>query len=376
LSVFYGNMVCMKKDQELAGIELLRFICAFVVLIWHYQHFLVLSASDENILAQLRSELPLHALFLPAYKYGYWAVQVFWLISGFIFYRQYANSISRRTVSIGEFSVRRFSRLYPLHFATLLIVALGQTIYLSLHGTSLIYHNNTAVSFAYQLFFASSWFSWQQTNFNGPIWSISSEIPVYFLFFLTVRLFGPSVLVALLGWAISWILSETHFAESFLNPNILSCAAFFFAGGVVQRFSKYRGTFWVGVGLGVATAALIALHFCIVDTKTVLVLAASAVIIFSSVEIRVFSPLSFLGNATYSSYLIHFPLQLFIIILFDQLRLSGSFFFHPAAFIGYLCSVTIVSLAVYQWFEKPAQDWIRSMFKSSLSPKLRSSSVG
>src|SRR5215510_9185019 len=110
----------MRQDHDLAGIEALRFICAFAILLWHYQHFLFSGEYVAAIADEARPAFPLYRLFSPAYNYGYLAVQIFWVISGFIFYRQYAGPITDRKVHFVDFAVRRFSRLYPLHFFTLL----------------------------------------------------------------------------------------------------------------------------------------------------------------------------------------------------------------------------------------------------------------
>jgi peptidoglycan/LPS O-acetylase OafA/YrhL len=69
---------------------------------------------------------------------------------------------------------------------------------------------------------------------------------------------------------------------------------------------------------------------------------------------------SFLGNATYSSYLLHFPLQLFTVILLDGLGLSRALFFRPIALFAYLAAVIAISLVVHGLFERPAQGWIRN----------------
>ncbi len=81
--------------------------------------------------------------------------------------------------------VLRFSRLYPLHLATLLLVALGQVLVSHFFGSWFIYGNNDITHFIGQLFFASAWF---ENSFNGPTWSVSVEIFLYILFFLVCRL--------------------------------------------------------------------------------------------------------------------------------------------------------------------------------------------
>ena len=60
---------------------MLRFVAAFAVLIWHYQHF---SYIGEKPVDLVKSQLPLYSLLRPFYENGEYGVWVFWCISGFI----------------------------------------------------------------------------------------------------------------------------------------------------------------------------------------------------------------------------------------------------------------------------------------------------
>jgi peptidoglycan/LPS O-acetylase OafA/YrhL len=71
--------------------------------------------------------------------------------------------------------------------------------------------------------------------------------------------------------------------------------------------------------------------------------------------------LVFLGNATYSSYLLHFPMQLGMVLIVDALGYSRSIFLMPVMFVTYLALVIGTLLAVYRVFERPAQRRIRDL---------------
>jgi peptidoglycan/LPS O-acetylase OafA/YrhL len=358
------SMDRMKQGYEVAGVEVLRFICAFAVLLYHYQHFLFTGAYIDTVAASTRDTFPMYALFRPFYEYGWAAVQVFWVISGFIFYRQYADLVNKGRVGFLDFAIRRFSRLYPLHFVTLLLAALGQLIYFISHGETFIYSDNSGVAFTYQLFLASNWFRWEHHSFNEPIWSVSVEILIYFAFFGVMRTLRPNAFVALLALGISGLLHISHLS-GILSPSVLSCGVCFFAGGAVQKLCEHRFALWFAGCIGVVTLVLLVLHIYDLNFKSFLILAVSTVAFFSLLdETRAGSVMrrfSFLGNATYSSYLLHFPLQLFIVILLDGLGLSRSVFFHPIALFAYLAAVIAISLVVHGLFERPVQDWIRNV---------------
>ncbi len=121
--------------NKLLGLELLRFVAAIAVVVWHYSHFSYIADSPVNL---FMNRLPLYGLLQPFYEAGEYAVWVFWCISGFIFFWKYRDAITDRSISGGTFFVLRLSRLYPLHLATL---AAGsdslQPVYFHLNGSLL-----------------------------------------------------------------------------------------------------------------------------------------------------------------------------------------------------------------------------------------------
>ena len=66
----------------------------------------------------------------------------------------------------------------------------------------------------------------------------------------------------------------------------------------------------------------------------------------------------FLGGLTYASYLMHFPLQLMLVLVFGwlglQLPVSSVWFF-----VGYLILVFAISAVIFRKFEMPVQNFIR-----------------
>jgi len=69
--------------------------------------------------------------------------------------------------------------------------------------------------------------------------------------------------------------------------------------------------------------------------------------------------LSFLGDLTYSSYLVHFPIQLILVQIVDMAGWGRTIFLSPLTFVLYLLFIAMVSLVLYRGFERPAQNWLR-----------------
>ena len=101
----------------------------------------------------------------------------------------------------GVFWGRRFARLYPLHFVTLLFVAGLQAYHLSVNGSHQLFGFNDTYHFILNLFMASPWGLEEGLSFNAPIWSVSVEVIVYFVFWLALpflnkhKWLGPLVLL-------------------------------------------------------------------------------------------------------------------------------------------------------------------------------------
>jgi peptidoglycan/LPS O-acetylase OafA/YrhL len=163
------------ESDRLYSLDALRGIAALSVVFWHWQHFYMGASTPLIVESQ-----PLFSWFAPLYRNGDLAVDFFFLLSGFIFFWLYQSKIFKGEVSARDFFILRFSRLYPLHFLTLIIVAVQQFYYWKITSTSFIYAENNVFHFILNLFLASSIKLEKGFSFNAPIWSVSVEVFVYF----------------------------------------------------------------------------------------------------------------------------------------------------------------------------------------------------
>jgi len=131
----------MTTSSKLFGLEIIRFLSSLSVLVWHYQHFSMIAHKPVDF---IKKQQPFYGVLRLFYEYGYHGVQVFWCISGFIFFWKYRGLISSRAISWKQFFMLRFSRLYPLHFVTLLLVMVLQFIYFSHTHYFFVYPYNDA----------------------------------------------------------------------------------------------------------------------------------------------------------------------------------------------------------------------------------------
>lgn len=127
-------------------LDALRGLAALAVVCFHWQNFFLLADAEQGNYEG--RDQPLWLFLSPIYQHGHLAVDLFFSLSGFVFFCFYAQKISRGEVSGLNFFVLRFSRLYPLHLLTLVCAAIGQWAFYSLHGRYMAYSHNDLYHFA------------------------------------------------------------------------------------------------------------------------------------------------------------------------------------------------------------------------------------
>ena len=355
-------------ENKLLGLEIMRFISALSVLIWHYQHF----AWPGNF---IREEQPLYRYLNIFYEKGYGGVHVFFCISGFIFFWKYRETISSKIVNGKEFFISRFARLYPLHLLTLFLVIFLQLIYFNIYNDYFRWGNNDSFHFILQLFMASEWGFQNGPSFNGPTWSISVEILVYLMFFLILRYINKSIFVNII--IIIFCILAKFFKIPFLNLPIVSCIALFYMGGISAILFKFFETKKYKIFLNTILILTLILVSIIVwqleiykienFNKIFIFFYTPALLYILSQNIK-FKPLAkksieIAGNLTYSSYLTHFPIQILIVVFFSLINKQIPFY-NVFFFLSYILFTLVISYFTYVYFEAPTRKFIRFKFSN------------
>jgi peptidoglycan/LPS O-acetylase OafA/YrhL len=345
--------------KTFTGIEIGRFLCALAVILWHYQQFFQpgLEAGSSEAPPDV-VKYPFYSILSFFYLNGHHAVVIFWMISGFIFFWKYGESVHERKVSVYRFFILRFSRLYPLHLITLLIVALLQLLYLSSHRDYFIYNHNDAPHFLLQLAFASNWFGWLPFTFNGSIWSVSVEVLAYAFFFLLVRFFRPGLVLCL---AVAVVFKAL---DHFQPQNLFVCLEYFFVGGAVVRLIEKLNRTQSRIAFWLCAAGIVAIGATRLGSGTVIIFAFCCLTAFALLNEALgsrFDRISKVGDLTYASYLLHFPIQLLVVLVLDWIGVSRNVFFSPFALIAFLVVTFGLSWVVFHGFEMPAQKRIRAL---------------
>ncbi len=376
--------------KRLYSLDALRGIAALAVVIWHWQHFFALSGTWEA--GWRRDSQPLFWLLKPLYEQGWIAVDLFFALSGFVFFWLYGEAIRERRMGPARFALLRFSRLYPLHFATLVIVAVLQTIFFRATGKFFIFDANDWQHFIPNLFLTQQWLPPTiEQSFNGPAWSVSIEALLYCVFFLFCRLglkapwwriaipvaaifllpWNEFIARGLMGFFLGGLaLQATEAIKAHGHARAMAMAVTWsavlmwglvFASFYVAAFGDAASWLAAHAPLGIAHWGgddIYEFFLCgfifVVSPLTIMALALDEQVLGGR-----YAGLSFLGDISYSTYMIHFPMQLGLALV--ALRLGWV----PKAFqsVGVLAAFYVVlialGLASYHFFERPLQNLIR-----------------
>jgi peptidoglycan/LPS O-acetylase OafA/YrhL len=156
---------------------------------------------------------------------GWHGVDLFFMLSGFVL--MYAHGTEFRAIRRGpliRFARLRFTRVYPLNAAVLLLIAILVSLQPGFVAWVRATHHPSDFSFGAflrTLFLATRWFLPGQGDWNEPVWSLSLEILGYiafpFLAFAALRVEKRWALVAIglisLGGSVA-ILRASHHADS------------------------------------------------------------------------------------------------------------------------------------------------------------------
>jgi peptidoglycan/LPS O-acetylase OafA/YrhL len=384
------------REARFYELDILRGLAAITVVFFHYKHFLLVS----DAVGFDYGHMPFSTILMPFYLYGQFFVELFFAISGYVFFWLYARPIEAGQTDAWRFFVARFARLYPLYVVTLMIVAALQLAYRSQYGDDFIYNKDTPFNFVLNLLMVQQWIPYAVQSFNGPAWSISVEVFLYALFF------------ALCAWRLNriWVLAVLFGAGVVIrilsDPTVdfVRGVPSFFEGGLVfyavQTLRKPANALWrkrIVLALSVLLPVLWGVSYARgFHPINVLVEPGLFAAIFSVVGfLYVVMPLSLLalglmqdrwrtpwlsrdhlhkiswiGDISYSIYLIHFPLQLSLMLAMARLPFAerAQIFSSPLALLAFMAAAAGLGWLSFHYFEMPMRRYLQKRMRPALAP--------
>lgn len=356
--------------QRFVLLDLMRFVLALMVAMAHFQGYAA----------------PVKA---------YLAVDFFFILSGFVLLMAYA----RKADAPGfyrDFALDRFSRLYPLHFATLLIlVPINVLFYYSSGGQFLegnwSYHDGRVYTFILNLFMAQNIGLNTDGSWNAPSWSISVEVFVNIFLAAAIlpickrKLRWPALLLFSVLCYVAIFAAFGNLGRIYdkvfglINSGLLRGFAGVSLGAVCYVFYERLSKFTRLAGLatvGAVLSAMLGLFLMsgvmrggVVDMATVPVMF---ILVLSAALHERFRPLQegkakkfmiLLGGLSYAVYLCHWPILTFTRYQLVYLGWWKMDLSTPLALAGFLAAVLGVSYVSFRFYEMPmkraVKDWAK-----------------
>jgi peptidoglycan/LPS O-acetylase OafA/YrhL len=304
---------------------------------------------------------------------GYLAVDLFFILSGFVIWYNYTARIAQGGwAETRQFLWRRFARVWPLHGA-ILAAFVGFAALLIVTGRDA--SGYPLAELPLHLLLVQNWGLTPDLSWNHPAWSISTEFAAYLLFpalVLAVRWdklpsWALVFAAAALAWAIHLLFAlsgHSSLGADIPGMGLWRCLAGFAMGSVlcqlwqrwqrVPRSGGYAGLAFVsfaaaGLALGLQETAWVPATFF----TGLLALALGRGPLVQLLGGRV---LTYLGEISYSTYLAHFLL----FILYKLAFVDASLQLGWGGLAGFLALVLAASVGLYHGLEKPAQRWLNA----------------
>jgi len=347
----------------------LRGIAAWWVVLYHFH------ANFDSFLVPAASRFVAN---------GYLAVDLFFVLSGFVLFLNYGRAFEAlEPRAVYRFLAARLARIYPLHFVvSVLFLANPLAILLFSESGQISARYDPGYYFA-SLLLVHNWGFYDQIAWNIPSWSISTELFAYILFpALAVAIHRyagaagrAAVVIGLLVAAIAALfgaLGVQSIGEGIPTLGLVRCVLEFSLGALCCRFYLSRPPPGAGEHrLALALFAGLAGLYIGTAAPDYLVMPAAFVALILGLTFpggwtgRVLAsrPLLFLGEISYSTYLVHYFVKDWVKFLLVENDARQSLL----VLAVYLGAIFLASILLYRAVEKPG----RSLFRNLLIQRRR-----
>ena len=353
----------MITDQNLYLIRILTWFSALVIVLFHYALWFEIEFYNKNKILDY---------LVKRKEYGANFVYLYWSITGYIMTSLYNEA---NKIIFKNYFFNIFSKYYPLHILTLLIVLAIQFIYIVLYGETKFGYSNDIYHFILHIFLASDWGFQNNQSYNAPIWFMSILIPIFFYFFLTFKiLMRFKIYFSIFNmfffyYGFTMIFGYQKLANFF---NIQACFFYFYLGVTIYLFccltNKYKKVFQILSLFGILISIL-SLNFSKNFLSNYLELVPGTVLLFASLiflcqdfyfkKNNLSQKINIIINTSYSIYLWHFPLQLLFLLIIEIFDFNLVFFKNIFTFLLFIIILFLISLFSLKKFEIPFENLIK-----------------
>ncbi|GAA4914785.1 peptidoglycan/LPS O-acetylase OafA/YrhL [Actinomycetospora succinea] len=327
--------------------------------------------------------VPLTApFFLPIWHHAYVALDLFFVLSGFVITAGYRGVFARWPGwgAFGKFLWARLSRFYPVHLAVLAVLV-GAVLGARAIGREIPHGGDLGIDLLRQITLTSGWGGADALTWNGPVWSLSAEWFCYLL----IPLLQPLVLLlrtrtaCVLGYLVACAIPLVAYSVIGFDDGTITYAmplpralGFFLAGACLQQLvqvdrrlpalaGRFTGPIAVlGFGLIVLASTL--------EVSTMYALPVVGLTVLALGEERgwldrVLSTRASLygGEISVAIFLTHVPWLLGASLLINPRTFPGHWGWLGIALL--LVGVGVCGWLAFVLVEKPGQRFMRSLVK-------------
>ena len=302
-------------------------------------------------------------LMLPAplqsiVRYGYQAVPVFFVLSGFVLARTY-SSIEWNPVNLRKYFIGRLARVYPVYLLSLLIVAPFIVKAADQPKGWLVAMHLTLMQ--------GWWVGHYTAGWNTPAWSLSCEMFFYLMFPLMIVpmrnrgwrwTIGAAALATVLTQAM-WLVGISDQVKPIIHLSdfLMGLAVSRAFDLLAERSHLPTGKWLYRIGiLGSAVIYAYAQFLPKAISMNTVLRPMNALLLLGLglgggwiAQVLSTRPIVFLGKASYGMYILHIPI-LWWAVSWPQFAVRYL----------YVPFVVALSCVVYAAFEEPANRFIRS----------------
>lgn len=299
---------------------------------------------------------------------GYLAVDLFFILSGFVIWMNYSATMrAPQFADVVKFWNKRVFRIWPLH-AILTILLILFDLILIRYGKD---NSNYPLNYLpLNFLLIQNWGFTQRLAWNDPSWSISCEMAAYLLFPLSAAILlrlcksRQSALAIICGLAVLiWLFfksaSSQNMGADITHTGLVRCVLEFTMGNALCAL-------WLATAPSPRTFSLAMLACAIAVVAGIVLkapetafvpLALAALILATALDRGIMarflsSPVPrTIGEISYSTYLVHFPL----FIVFKLAFVHGPAQISPLQLTGFCALTMIASAGLYFGVEKPCQ---------------------
>lgn len=329
--------------NRLNSLDYLRGMAAFGIMIYHYSSWTFGRYTADTFMGRV----------------GVYGVAIFYVLSGLTLFHVYHDSMKPTRAEILGFMKKRFFRIFPLLWlVTILAILIGGKIPNFWH----LFLNLTGLF---------GFFAWDVT-FSTGVWSIGNELVFYtffpvFVYFskkqnLIFWLIGTVIFLIFIYFAFVRLPHDTSpelETRNYFNPlnNLFLFFAGFSIGKLLHNVTLKLGTTIMMILLGFALLIFYPAFGKRIDLLTGvnrLVFTCSCILICSgfykmnyTFPTMIHKPFVFLGDVSYSMYLIHALVFNFINMLLKQVIHTPLYMM----LLAVACTL-VFSYFIYNYFEK------------------------